>query len=1146
MINKSCSKYNFNLYKIYLFVIFSIIQFNNLNAQNYNDVSLKEIDINGQELNCPPTNGFSQDFVIAPNSGLNGKGIGWGANLYLKTEAGPQNIIYDLTWITGSNTTYTGTTYTFDNIDIWMYEYTGVEFPNGNRPDVQTWSAGALPAGVSNLVKVVNNGKIVLTDVGSECISATQNIFDIPYNYSGNNSLIIYIEKRTNAATSPASNIASPVFKHNSREASRRRVCNWEGTVATPLNASSLLTTSQAKKFARVVFNRVHANRQVNKSCSTTLFLNECVVNNCTITAVTPSATSACIGDPDITFTKSPSNASGTFSSSPTGLVMNATTGVINATTSAVGIYTITFTESASCKVTSTITINEPANASTVSVTANGTNGSICSGQNAVFTISGTPGQLVSFSGVSATTPSPVTIDATGKATITVANATSNQTITLNNVSNSNNTCSTTLSGSSNTATVVVNSVPVISASSNSVCSGSSTTITASGNVGSIQWQQSSNGTSGWTNVIGGSGATTSTYTTPNLTATTYYQAVVTGGACSGSNSDPIVVTVNSAPIITATASSTSICSGSSTIVSLNLNGSTSAFKWQQSTDGITWVDVTGSGATTSPYTTPNLTVTTYYRAVLTNGACAGSNSTTVTIDVSPISDGGSVISASNTICSGNSTTVSVSGYTGTIQWQQSTDGINWTNVVGGSGSTSSTYTTPNLTTTTYYQAVVKSGACSADNSNSIMVTIDPIITSNPPNVVTTAANCSSPATATITNYSPSLTYVFTPSGPNLSAGSISNLTPGTSYTVYVSNGTCNSNPSAPFQIDQNLSVPAIPTITITPATCLADGKATINNYSATVTYNFNPSGPTVSSNGNLNGLITGTNYTITASNTTCTSGSSTAFSIEEQLQFPSPTFTIDTTSGCTPLNYNLTTNNTPGLQYQWYANGNIIGNSASISNSIEYGGCYDITLTISNALGCTATTTMPNLICGQQSPKALFSSNPKTISSNPQTVNFANSSSGADSYLWDFGNGSTSTAINPSIEYKDVLQNYFVTLHAYSNNGCSDSISIILYFKEETLFYIPNSFTPDQDEFNQTWGPVFTSGFDPFNFDMLVFNRWGNLIWESHDADSRWDGTYGSNGVKVPQGIYTYKINYKPKETDKKLLVTGHINLIR
>ena len=107
------------------------------NAQNYVDVSLKEIDQFTGEQTCPPTNGFTTEIVIAPISGMNGIGIGWGANLYLKSEAGSANTIYDLTWILGSLSTYMGVTYTFDNLDIWMYESSEIQFSSTSRPDVQ-------------------------------------------------------------------------------------------------------------------------------------------------------------------------------------------------------------------------------------------------------------------------------------------------------------------------------------------------------------------------------------------------------------------------------------------------------------------------------------------------------------------------------------------------------------------------------------------------------------------------------------------------------------------------------------------------------------------------------------------------------------------------------------------------------------------------------------------------------------------------------------------------------------------------------------------------------------------------------------------------------------------------------------------------
>jgi gliding motility-associated-like protein len=147
---------------------------------------------------------------------------------------------------------------------------------------------------------------------------------------------------------------------------------------------------------------------------------------------------------------------------------------------------------------------------------------------------------------------------------------------------------------------------------------------------------------------------------------------------------------------------------------------------------------------------------------------------------------------------------------------------------------------------------------------------------------------------------------------------------------------------------------------------------------------------------------------------------------------------------------------------------------------------------------------------------------------------------------MWDFGNGATSTLTNPTASYSAINGNVLVTLFAYTDNGCVDSTTAVINYQEETIFYVPNSFTPDQDEYNQTWGPVFTQGFDPYNFNLYIFNRWGELIWESHDASARWDGTYGPWASDCPDGIYTWKIDYKPIETDDKKVITGFITLIR
>ena len=109
----------------------------------------------------------------------------------------------------------------------------------------------------------------------------------------------------------------------------------------------------------------------------------------------------------------------------------------------------------------------------------------------------------------------------------------------------------------------------------------------------------------------------------------------------------------------------------------------------------------------------------------------------------------------------------------------------------------------------------------------------------------------------------------------------------------------------------------------------------------------------------------------------------------------------------------------------------------------------------------------------------------------------------------------------------------------------CAVPVTMDVVIDEEMVFYIPNSFTQDQDEHNQTWGPIFTQGFDPYNFELEIYNRWGELIWLSYNASARWDGTYGPS-IQAQTGIYTYKIGYKMKDNDKRISVFGQVNLIR
>jgi gliding motility-associated-like protein len=123
-------------------------------------------------------------------------------------------------------------------------------------------------------------------------------------------------------------------------------------------------------------------------------------------------------------------------------------------------------------------------------------------------------------------------------------------------------------------------------------------------------------------------------------------------------------------------------------------------------------------------------------------------------------------------------------------------------------------------------------------------------------------------------------------------------------------------------------------------------------------------------------------------------------------------------------------------------------------------------------------------------------------------------------------------------------------TIYYDMYDQCADRATIDVVILEscpestELIYYVPNAFTPDGDEHNQMFQPIFTSGHDPFDFHMIIFNRWGEVVFESYDADVGWDGTYANH--LAMDGIYVWKIEFKHLNVDKRTVLTGHVNLLR
>jgi len=112
------------------------------------------------------------------------------------------------------------------------------------------------------------------------------------------------------------------------------------------------------------------------------------------------------------------------------------------------------------------------------------------------------------------------------------------------------------------------------------------------------------------------------------------------------------------------------------------------------------------------------------------------------------------------------------------------------------------------------------------------------------------------------------------------------------------------------------------------------------------------------------------------------------------------------------------------------------------------------------------------------------------------------------------------------------------------SDQGCSDTTSKIITIKDQLLVFVPNTFTPDGNEFNNEFRPIITSGIDTESYELFIYNRWGQLVFESSDLAIGWDGNY--QGKLVQEGIYTWVIYYKFEDSDAKEVLTGNITLLK
>ena len=266
----------------------------------------------------------------------------------------------------------------------------------------------------------------------------------------------------------------------------------------------------------------------------------------------------------------------------------------------------------------------------------------------------------------------------------------------------------------------------------------------------------------------------------------------------------------------------------------------------------------------------------------------------------------------------------------------------------------------------------------------------------------------------------------------------------------------------------------------------------------------------------------------------------------------PVISFSASELAGCTPFETEFTiVSDVDVATTDWYYGDGDVSLGATlptVTHTYLYGGLYDVTATVTDIYGCISSITYDDYITVEEQPIAAFTMDPQSVFTNDTWANFTNESLHASDFIWNFGDGSElNNEIHPSHEFPQDQGDVFYPVELFASNylGCVDSATLYFEVKAIILYYIPNTFTPDGDQFNETFQPVFESGFDPYNYHMVIYNRWGEIVFESFDATVGWNGTYGSNGIAA-EGVYTWQITFKEAHSDKYHTETGHFNLLR
>ncbi|MEO6963000.1 MAG: Ig-like domain-containing protein, partial [Puia sp.] len=893
--------------------------------------------------------------------------------------------------------------------------------------------------------------------------------------------------------------------------------------------------------------------------CSTAVTKTVTVNALPTVAAITGTA-SVCAGS---TTTLSDATTGGVWTSGTTSVATVNASGGVTGISAGTSVITYTFTNGSGCSkaVTQTLTVNALPTVAAITGTA-----SVCAGSTTTLSDATTGGLWTSGSTAVAT------VNATGVVT-GVSAGTSVITYTVTNGSG----CSTTV-----TQSVTVNALPTVAAITGTagVCTGATTTL-SDATTGGV-W---SSGTSSVA-TVDGSGVVSAISTGTSVITYT----VTNGSGCSKNVTQTL--TVNALPTVAAITGTASVCVGSTT----NLSDATSGGVWSSSNTSVATVNASGvvtgvaggaadilytvtngsgcSGVATQTVTvnalpsipavtgTPNVCAgqTTTLGNTIAGGFWFSSNTLAATVDangvISGIAAGTSVISYTLTNGSGCS---NVSTLTVTVSNMPVTASITGTASVCAGLTTLLSNTTPNgvwsssdnsIATVDASGLVTGMAAGSADitytvtNGGGCSTSATQTVTVNALPIVEAITGNASVCTGLTTSLSEATSGGVWFSSNTLAAtvdanGVVTGVAAGTADITYTVNNGSGCSEAATRTITVN-DVPVVAAITGTPTICSGSTTTFSNTTDGGVWSSGTASVATIDANGVVTGVSAGTSLiTYTVNNGSGCSTAVTQTVTVNALPVVSP---IASQGSLVSLGYALPLSDaTTGGLWSSDDDGLVSVDANGVATGVALG-TANIAYTVTSGSGCSAkasialtTVAYVHVDAPEVKDSLYYIGDPQ----NPSTpIDQISALPGASLTFYTSASGGSGSSMTPSLPTQPGTVTYWVTQTV--NGSESDRISFKVTMVTPDVF-VPKVFTPNNDGINDVIKPIIP-GLKNFRY-FKIYNRWGNLVYQSTDPNAGWDGTF--HGTQQPRESYLWMIEGENMKGEVKKY-SGMITLFR